>query len=201
MCWTEVKNSSVITYFLIGQNSGPGDHTFKIKYPNISIPIITIVSALHLSEVCIFIELGNVKLKLSDWQLQRSLWIPSYVSFSRWNPPASCIYFFCNYFHSYSDFRTVSSSQRTRSSWRLMESMLYECANTSPPCQALSAPQWHAGRSKRLGVEAHPALMDEVRPSSIVHTRTFVNLKAFVIIIPGAHVWWWPTRHASHIKM
>lgn len=38
-------------------------------------------------------------------------------------------------------------------------------------------------------MEAHPALMDEVRPSSIVPTRlAFVNLKAFVIISPGAHV-------------
>lgn len=110
--------------------------------------------------------------------------------------------FFKNYFHSCSDFRTVSSSQRRWSSWRLMESILYECANTSPPCQTLSAPQWHAGERKRLGVEAHPALMDEVRPSSIVHTRlAFVNLKAFVIIIPGTRVWWWPTTHGSHIKM
>lgn len=49
----------------------------------------------------------------------------------------------------------------------------------------------------------HTTLMDEVRPSSVVHRRllAFVNLKAFLflffIFIPGAAV----TTHASHIKM
>ena len=57
---------------------------------------------------------------------------------------------------------------------------------------------------KEAGGGGTPALMDEVRSSSVVHRRllAFVNLKAFFSLvffffIPGAAV----STHASHIKM